>query len=239
MSNLFKPQEGSVNRFSDPEHTSFIEGDKAAKHALEHAPDGDPKAILDAVDKFSNTNEDIIHIGSCKGPLIDEQVHIIKPKVIVELGTYIGYSAIRLAYEALKVNKEVQLHSYDIEPKMVETARKMVSKAGLSSTIHIHHGEFKDLASELRESLGPETYVDLILLDHWKPSYTPDTQKIIDMGLVRPGTCLIADNCIIPGAPEFVEYIQQSPEWDDHMVRIPYREGAKEEDGVVIAIYRG
>ncbi|RKP12957.1 S-adenosyl-L-methionine-dependent methyltransferase [Piptocephalis cylindrospora] len=206
---------------------------------MDSAPDGDPKALLKAVDNLSKEDINVIHVGDIKGQLIDEAIQPLKPKIIVEMGTYIGYSAIRLASEALKMEQDVQIHTYDVNAQMVEIAQKMVNKAGLDSVIHIHHGRFHDLAPELQAILGSENPVDLFLLDHWKPSYVPDTQRLMELGLLRRGSLLIADNCLIPGAPEFVDYIQKAPEWNSKMVKTLYRENLTDEDGVIFAAYRG
>ena len=46
-----------------------------------------------------------------------------------------------------------------------------------------------------------------VLLDHAKECYLPDLQALERLGLVAPGTVVVADNVVYPGAPGYLEYV--------------------------------
>lgn len=55
-----------------------------------------------------------------------------------------------------------------------------------------------------------EQGIDLMFLDHYKPAYTTDLKLCEQLGLVRPGSVLAADNVIKPGNPPYLEYVRSS-----------------------------
>lgn len=55
------------------------------------------------------------------------------------------------------------------------------------------------------------TTFDLVFLDHYKPLYTTDLKLLESLGLVGPGTTLVADNVLKPGNPPYLAYVRASP----------------------------
>ncbi len=47
-----------------------------------------------------------------------------------------------------------------------------------------------------------------MFFDHWKDAYLPDLKLVEQLGLLRSGTVLLADNTDFPGAPDYVEYVK-------------------------------
>ena len=89
-------------------------------------------------------------------------------------------------------------------------ATKIVEFAGLQSRVTIKVGTVETKIDYLR-SLGP---IDLLFIDHIKSGYKPDVQLLEGAGLIQPGSVLVADNCLIPGAPDYVAYIKDNPQYD-------------------------
>ena len=56
------------------------------------------------------------------------------------------------------------------------------------------------------------TGLDFIFIDHWKDLYVPDLRVLESLNLIAPGTLIVADNIITPGAPEYVVYVNFSPD---------------------------
>ena len=57
------------------------------------------------------------------------------------------------------------------------------------------------------EVLGGQA-LDFVFVDHWKDLYRTDLARLeAQAGLLREGTIVIADNCRVPGAPEYVQYM--------------------------------
>jgi len=76
--------------------------------------------------------------------------------------------------------------------------------AGVGDRVQILVG----LASaKLPEGAKLMPQADLIFLDHAKPCYTPDLQQMEALGMVVPGSWVVADNVIHPGAPGFLEHV--------------------------------
>jgi hypothetical protein len=66
------------------------------KHVLANAKKGDPESVLQAYDDFTRTKQLMMNIGDVKGPLLDQLMREKFPKVVLELGGYCGYSAVRI-----------------------------------------------------------------------------------------------------------------------------------------------
>ena len=65
--------------------------------------------------------------------------------------------------------------------------------------------------------------------------YLSDLRALEAAGLVRPGTVLVADNVIFPGAPDYLAYVRQSPHYTSRFVpgKLEYQTAI--EDGVEIS----
>ena len=50
----------------------------------------------------------------------------------------------------------------------------------------------------------------MLFIDHFEQYYLPDLRISESLGLVQPGTIVVADNIISPGAPKYAEYIRLS-----------------------------
>ncbi len=44
--------------------------------------------------------------------------------------------------------------------------------------------------------------------------YLPDLRRLEASGLMRVGTVVVADNCLVPGCPDYVAYIRASSEYN-------------------------
>ena len=53
---------------------------------------GSPTAILAVMDEFAAQEDFLINIGSDKATILSNLIHEHKPKVLLELGTYVGYA---------------------------------------------------------------------------------------------------------------------------------------------------
>jgi catechol O-methyltransferase len=57
--------------------------------------------VIAAIDEFAQTTKYLMNVGAEKGKIIQDIISDVKPKTIVELGGYVGYSAL-LFGDALK-----------------------------------------------------------------------------------------------------------------------------------------
>lgn len=126
--------------------------------------------------------------GHIQGRVLSMFSHMIKPKRVLEIGTYTGYSAICLA-EGLAPNGEV--HTIDINSELETMVQDYVSKSGMEQKVHMHIGE----ALSLIPTLGGNW--DLIFIDADKENYSNYFDAVIDDLAV--GGFIIADNVLWSG----------------------------------------
>jgi catechol O-methyltransferase len=130
---------------------------------------------------------------------------------MIELGGYVGYSAV-LFGSALKAHGG-KLLSIEINPEMAAVANQLVELAGLRDNVHIMVGASHEVLEELVREKKELKEVELIFLDHWQKLYLPDLWLLEELGVLIPGkSMLVADNVIMPGAPDYLEWVKATPE---------------------------
>jgi len=129
---------------------------------------GSPSAILQAMDDFSDHQDLLISIGSDKARILKDMVVKQKPRVIVELGSYVGYSAILLG-ESMRLAasgaEAIHLWSLEYNPGFAAIANELVAIAGLSDVVTVITGAAE---ASLRKLVADKQLVqiDLLFLDH-------------------------------------------------------------------------
>lgn len=178
---------------------------------------GNPTKVLEAIDEFP---QPLMTIGKYKGKLIVEQMCKIEPNIMIELGCYVGYSAILFGNELKKYNEKGTVHSkyysFEVNEEFAKFAWQLIDLAGLADCVEIIVGKAGHTLPEFEARLSREndkyTPVDFIFIDHWKDMYVPDLRVLESLNLVSPGTVICADNIYKPGAPEYVKYVQSTPQ---------------------------
>ncbi|KAK6203559.1 catechol o methyltransferase [Scheffersomyces amazonensis] len=177
---------------------------------------GNPEKVLEAIDEFIRKNTHYMNVGPKKGKIAIDEIRKIKPKLMIELGCYFGYSAVLFAKELPENDPNAKYFSFELNPDFANIARQFVDFAGLSHKVEIIVGPAaKSLvnfeASILKKDLR-YTAVDFAFIDHWKDRYVPDLRVLESLNLLAPGTLIIADNIYRPGAPDYLKYVTSSPE---------------------------
>lgn len=126
--------------------------------------------------------------GHLQGQLLAFFSRMIRPKTILEIGTYTGYSAICLAKG---LDESGKLISIDINEELEDRVRGYFEEAGLTDRIDYRIG---DAILVLPSLEGP---FDLVFLDADKENYQAYYDLVIDK--VRPGGFIIADNVLWSG----------------------------------------
>lgn len=121
-------------------------------------------------------------------------------KQILELGTAIGYSAIRMR---LAAGPDAHIISIERDRDMIAEARQNISKMGFDQSIRIVGG---DAADDLREVKEAAPY-DLILIDAAKAQYEHLFNKYADH--LRPGGVMITDNVFFHGLVCNIESVKK------------------------------
>ncbi len=126
--------------------------------------------------------------GFFQGRVLSMLSHMIKPKVVLEIGTYLGYSALCLAEGLADGGKVITL---DIQEDSNRVAREFVAKTEFNDRIEFLLGPATDLIPNLNETF------DLVFIDADKPNYSNYYNLVFDK--VRPGGFIIADNVLWSG----------------------------------------
>ncbi len=130
--------------------------------------------------------------------LLEEVIALLKPKNILEIGTAIGYSALRM-------NKVCNSNVYTIERNqdMYNKAIENITKASKNDSIHII---FKDALEAYSEVSNVK--FDLIFIDAAKAQY----KKFFDIysPLLNEGGAIVCDNMLFHGLVESDDYMNQS-----------------------------
>ncbi|XP_069503610.1 catechol O-methyltransferase-like isoform X5 [Ambystoma mexicanum] len=195
---------------------------------------GDAASVVETIDHFCGTVEWAMNVGDQKGKILDRVVLETNPHTVLELGTYCGYSAVRIGK---LLGPGARLISLEMNPAYAKVAKQVISFAGMDRQIEVLVGSTTELIPQLKKKLDIDTF-DMIFLDHWKQSYLPDTKLLEECGLLRKGTVLLADNVICPGAPEYLQYVRNSSHYESqHFPSV--LEYTKAMDGMEKSVYQG
>jgi catechol O-methyltransferase len=208
------------------------------------------RIVLDLVDQFCLERHWMMHVGPQKGVIVQEflqrhfqqqhggQLSLVDgsvgmdanenknegPFIIVELGTYCGYSTIRMADALISLleregSAETQseapistppfhIFSVDVNPQSQGIARRLLQAAGVSefvtfvqlplsspSDMPLSRELEKAFQSNASNSSGSPK-IDFLFVDHEKNLYLSDVQQLEASGWIRAGTAVAADNVV-------------------------------------------
>ena len=133
--------------------------------------------------------------GQIEGRLLSMLSKMIRPKRILELGTFTGYSALCLA-EGL--DKDGVLHTIEHNDELEDMIRQHLSMSPLGKKIVLHIGDAKAILPDMEETF------DLVFMDADKREYTEYYELVFPR--LRQGGYILADNTL----------------WDGHIVDTAY-----------------
>lgn len=126
--------------------------------------------------------------GHLQGRVLSMLSHMVRPKRILEIGTYTGYSALCMAEGLAPGGKLITL---DKNEELEELVRRYIAESGLEQTIDFKLGDAMELIPETEGSF------DLVFIDADKTNYHNYFQLVLEK--VRPGGFIIADNVLWSG----------------------------------------
>ena len=124
--------------------------------------------------------------GHLQGRLLEMLVRMIRPRRILEIGTFTGYSAICMARG---LDEGGVLHTIEIDDELESLSSKYFTLSGLQDKIVAHTGPALDIAPRLGMR------VDLIFIDADTRAYPAYYRMAMD-SLVESGSYLLADNIL-------------------------------------------
>ena len=197
------------------------------KYVLAHSePEGDYLYRL-----YRATNIHTIHgrmaSGHLQGRLLKMLVSMIRPKNILEVGTFSGYSAICMA-EGLDEGGKVW--TFEINDEMEDFTRPWIENSPVADKIDFRIGDANVEAPKLGVTF------DLAFVDGDKRTYVETYEMVLR--LLRPGGYIIADNTLWDGhvtdpAYDHDHQTQGIRQFNDHVaadnrveqVIVPLRDG--------------
>ena len=155
------------------------------KYVLAHSePEGDYLYRL-----YRATNIHTIHgrmaSGHLQGRLLKMLVSMIRPKNILEVGTFSGYSAICMA-EGLDEGGKVW--TFEINDEMEDFTRPWIEGSPYADKISFIIGDANEKAPELGVTF------DMAFVDGDKRTYVETYEMVLS--LLRPGGYILADNTL-------------------------------------------
>jgi caffeoyl-CoA O-methyltransferase len=125
-----------------------------------------------------------------EGALLTLLVQLLAPQLVVEIGTFTGYSSICLARG---LDTAARLLTFDVSDEWTSIARQYWQRAGVDGRIELVLGPaVQTLPSRLNG-----TAVDLVFIDADKPGYIDYWNAVIPT--MRPGGLIVADNTLFGG----------------------------------------
>ena len=138
------------------------------------------------------THQKVLHprmlSGHLQGQILSMISSMVKPKYILEIGTFTGYSALCLAKG---LASDGQLHTIEIDDELESLAKKYFLQSGMSDQIVQHIGDARQIIPSLN------LVFDLVFIDADKRDYCDYYRLVFDQILV--GGFIVADNVLWDG----------------------------------------
>jgi len=168
------------------------------------------------------TNVHTIHgrmaSGHLQGRLLKMLVEMIRPKRILEVGTFSGYSAISMA-EGLA--EDGRLYTFEINDEMEDFTRPWIEGSSVADKIEFIIGDALTEAPKL----GIE--FDMAFIDGDKRTYCECYEMVLN--ILKPGGFILADNTLWDGhvadpAYDHDHQTQGIRQFNDHVAQDPRTE---------------
>lgn len=126
--------------------------------------------------------------GQWQGQILQMISYMYRPKRILEIGTYTGYSAICLSKG---MPDDGMIHTIEINDEIIEIPLRYFEKAGLKEKVVLHLGDALTIIPTLEEMF------DLVFIDGEKSQYLDYYKSAF--AKVKPGGFILADNILWSG----------------------------------------
>ena len=177
----------------------------------------DEDAVLNAISAETRSHPQANMLsGHVQGKFLELISWLIRPKLVLEIGTFMGYSALCLAKGLVPGGK---LHTIDIDEQTGKQAASNFRRAGVEEKIILHLGNALDIIPTL-----PQPW-DLVFIDADKAGYSEYYRMVLPR--VRPGGLIIADNVLFHG-----EVLEQKIKGKNALAIQAFNEAVKNDQSV-------
>ena len=135
-----------------------------------------------------NRSDSSMLSGFFQGRVLSMFSNMIRPRRVLEIGTYLGYSALCFAEGLAEGGKVITL---DVQEDTNKMARAFAARTEYADRIDFRLGNAAEIIPQLDETF------DLVFIDADKPNYSNYYNLVFDK--VRPGGFIIADNVLWSG----------------------------------------
>lgn len=159
-------------------------------------------------------------IGPERGKILVDLVRKVKPKRVLEIGTFIGYSTIMMGKE---LDSDAEIITIEIDEDEARIARRNIEMAGIKPKVQVIVGN----ALEVIPKLSGE--FDLVFIDAAKREYL-DYLKLVEKKLHR-GSVVIADNAGIfaHSMKDYLGYVRKSGKYKSRFIPVG-------DDGIEVSV---
>ncbi|CAF3225866.1 unnamed protein product [Rotaria socialis] len=203
-------------------------------YVLQKSQPGNVQHVIDTIDRFGWTKQWLMNIGDRKGQILDDAIRTRRPKTVLELGTFLGYSSLRMASQ---LPDDAFIISIERNRQSAEIAHTIHKHAGVEKRIQLIVGSTENVIPQLTEKYHINAF-DFIFIDHDGSAYLHDLKLLEQYGLIQSGTMIVADNVIYPGAPKYLHYIRNNPNYKTRLYESTLEYNDNVRDGVEISVRR-
>lgn len=125
--------------------------------------------------------------GHLQGKLLEMLVRMMRPRRVLEIGTFTGYSALSIARG---LDDDAILYTIEVDDELEDIAAKYFEASEYGHRIRQHVGSALDVVPRLGE------VYDMVFIDGDKREYPAYYDMLMDGGYVRSGSILMADNIL-------------------------------------------
>ena len=166
-------------------------------YVVQHSED-EPALLADLTrETYQKVLQPRMLSGHYQGRVLSVLSQLIRPKTILELGTFTGYSALCLAEGLVKGGT---LHTIDHNEELVELQRRYFDRSEHGSQIYQYTGTALEIIPKLKAKF------DLVFMDADKSNYVNYFHLIIDK--LKSGGVILSDNVLWSG--KVIETVENS-----------------------------
>ena len=155
-------------------------------YVFSNAEKNNPTSILQTIDNFVlESGQFLMNVGPEKGEILRDHLLKSKPNNVIELGTFIGYSAVLISST---IGEKSKLTSIDSDSHSIEIAKELINFAGLDDKVNLMHGSAEEIIPELNFN------ADFVFIDHAKKKYLSDLKLLETEEIILKNCTVFADN---------------------------------------------
>ena len=125
--------------------------------------------------------------GHIQGRLMEMIVRMLRPKRILEIGTFTGYSALCMA---ASLEEGAVIDTCEVDDELESLSQSFFDRSQHGHKIKLHIGSALEIAPKLGKQF------DLVFIDGDKREYPAYYNMLMDKGLVHSGSIMLADNIL-------------------------------------------